>query len=741
MQGRSNHDARSPYIRPMRSILVLLSVAFAAVGSAAPVDVAAYALDTITHRLDNGFTILVSRDPGVQDAAVELWFRVGSADEAPGQHGYAHLFEHLFPPATEFLANPANRALLDRDRLDSNGATAAEYTRWVMRVPATSVELPIASFATRMAAAPESITQADLEKHQQTVLAEFRNGAGRSWDPAVTAQMRRALFGDQHPYGHAGLGTTTEVEGATLDAMRRWHERYFGASNAMLVVVGNVDADHVVARAKKHFGSMRNGSSFFVASVPVEPTPERREITIYAAGARPALELRWRAPGFADVTRHELLIARDLLRERLASIDGCTISGAEELEAKNAGEVAIRLQCAPGANVAGTALRELDAFLATTPDIEAARQERLAAFGDALSRLGWRPSRAQLLGEGLWLAGDPLIYLKHVEHVSKVSSGGVMQAARLWMKNPLVVHVRPALVEAGAPDRGAALTLPAPSVDVPGDVVDRIEHRVRVVSVVRRAPVVVARVVLRSGGGLTVTTTSSAFERGLRDALRDRKRGDFDLVVVGDVERDRIVALARTLPSSETAPPEEAGDPPRFVATPGAPQTRITAIAQFGPHVDEASVELAADLLRTRLNDRLRETERWVYSVDVRAEQRGEAETIVIEAPIRDDLAARAIPVVEEYLAGLASGTLTDVERARAQGAVLRRLTALSSASYDLAGALATIVRSGQSYERYTSAQLAIYEAITRGDLKLPKPSRVVWSVAGDPDRVDPALK
>ena len=730
----------------MRVHFFFLVAALALPGAAADLprdpELQRYQLDVTVRKLANGMTLLVSPDAHVRDVVVELWFRAGSADEAPGQHGWAHLFEHVFPPPAAFLSNPANRVLLDRDRLDSNGATAAEYTRWFMKVPATSVEFPIAYYASRMSTLAEAITQEDLAKHQQTVLAEFRNGAGKTWDPALTAQTRRALFGGNHSYGHAGLGTPMEVEASTVTDMRRWYERFFGAANAMLIVVGNVETESVAALAQKHFGSIRAGSSFPAVTASIAPLLERRAIDIHVADARPALELRWRAPGLTDVTRQDLLLAKEVLRARLATATGCVVSTPEELEAQGAGELALRLQCDDDADLARRVLGELDAFLVTTPDIEAARQERLATFADALSRLGWRPSRAQLLGEGFWLAGDALAYMRNVKRTNRVSSGEVMDSARDWMKNPLIVRVRPSLVDPNPPDRSASLAVPAPSIEVPRDVIDGFEHGVRLVTVRRAVPGVIVRIVSRGDGRVTGTTTTPiAVASGLRDALRDQKRGQFDLVVVGDVERERIVALLGALPSSEAAPGKAVGDPPKFIATPGAPQTRLTAIAQFGPHVDKASVELAADLLRVRLNDRLREKERWVYGVDVRAERRGDVESIVIETPIRHDLAARAIPVIEAYLDALAREALTEAESARARGAELRRLAALSSAPFDLAGALTNIVRSGDPYDAYTAAHLALYAAVGDGDLKLPKPLRVVWSVAGDPDHVDPSLK
>ena len=45
--------------------------------------------------LPNGLHVLVHEDHSVPIASVNLWYRVGSANEVLGRTGFAHLFEHL----------------------------------------------------------------------------------------------------------------------------------------------------------------------------------------------------------------------------------------------------------------------------------------------------------------------------------------------------------------------------------------------------------------------------------------------------------------------------------------------------------------------------------------------------------------------------------------------------------------------------------------------------------------------
>jgi hypothetical protein len=114
---------------------------------------------------------------------------------------------------------------------------------------------------------------------------------------------------------------------------------------------------------------------------------------VSAPEATPALDLYWRTPRWGDPARQDLAIAKELLRERLQQELGCEARDVEELEAAAGGMMSLRVRCGD----ATRALAILDGFLTSVPAIDAAREARLAIYGDALGRLGWRPSRAQLL--------------------------------------------------------------------------------------------------------------------------------------------------------------------------------------------------------------------------------------------------------------------------------------------------------------------------------------------------------
>ena len=68
--------------------LTLLGSALASFGQTFP-----YPVKTKT--LSNGLKIIAIEKRDIPMVNIQVWYRVGSKDEIPGQRGMAHLFEHM----------------------------------------------------------------------------------------------------------------------------------------------------------------------------------------------------------------------------------------------------------------------------------------------------------------------------------------------------------------------------------------------------------------------------------------------------------------------------------------------------------------------------------------------------------------------------------------------------------------------------------------------------------------------
>jgi len=82
---------------------------------------------------------------------------------------------------------------------------------------------------------PQNAFQRELNRMKVAVKA-------RQQSPAALASeaFNKAVFGD-HPYAHPGSGTKESLDSLTLDDVVQFYKQYYVASNATVVLVGNVE--------------------------------------------------------------------------------------------------------------------------------------------------------------------------------------------------------------------------------------------------------------------------------------------------------------------------------------------------------------------------------------------------------------------------------------------------------------------------------------------------------------------
>jgi len=113
--------------------------------------------------LPNGLELILVEDHRLPIVAVNIWYHVGPANEAPGLTGFAHLFEHMMFAATRHLPRgQADRLLEAAGATDSNGSTDYDRTNYYDTLPANQLELALWVHADRMGYLADVLDQAAL---------------------------------------------------------------------------------------------------------------------------------------------------------------------------------------------------------------------------------------------------------------------------------------------------------------------------------------------------------------------------------------------------------------------------------------------------------------------------------------------------------------------------------------------------------------------------------------------------
>ncbi|MGH7321065.1 MAG: M16 family metallopeptidase, partial [Candidatus Rokuibacteriota bacterium] len=188
--------------------------------------------------LENGLTVILAEHRAADVAAVQLWLRVGARDESDVGSGLSHFIEHLL-----FKGTPTRGpGIIDREVSglggEMNATTSQDFTYYHIVLAAPHVETALEVLADAVAHA--SFDPEEMERERRVVLEEIRrtrdNPNAYLW--RVLGRLRFA----GHPYGRPVLGTPATIQGATREQIVGYYRRHYVPANAVLVVVGNLDA-------------------------------------------------------------------------------------------------------------------------------------------------------------------------------------------------------------------------------------------------------------------------------------------------------------------------------------------------------------------------------------------------------------------------------------------------------------------------------------------------------------------
>lgn len=80
--------------------------------------------------------------------------------------------------------------------------------------------------------------------------------------------LREALYPDSHPYHYGTYGTEETIPNFSVDDLKAFHAQHYGPQGMILVVVGAVSADDVVAMVNDKFGDWQNPDQPEVIAAP-----------------------------------------------------------------------------------------------------------------------------------------------------------------------------------------------------------------------------------------------------------------------------------------------------------------------------------------------------------------------------------------------------------------------------------------------------------------------------------------
>ncbi|MEL7709262.1 pitrilysin family protein [Citromicrobium bathyomarinum] len=404
--------------------------------------------------LDNGLRVIAIPDDGTATVTTSLWYEVGSKHDPEGRSGFAHLFEHILSRKTENMPYNMIYGLTADVGGTRNASTGADRTNYYETVPAEYLETMLWTHRERMF--KPVIDQEVFDSERGVVKEELRQ---RALAPPYGRLQRFVIAENAYdvlPQRRPGIGSIEELDSATLDDARAFHQAFYGPDTATLIVAGNFDMANLRALVDEYFGDIPRRAD------PVDLTitarePERTEPRSFVATAPnvplPVAGSIWKAPGSgsADSAALDVLTAimargqSSRLYDALVRTGKAVDSAMFYSESEEGGYVASFAVTNPTADA-----DEVDALLKA--ELEKIRTQPVSAaelaeakselFADSLRRRETARGRAFELGEALVSTGNPRAADDRLAAIAAVTPEDVQRAAAKWLASNARVDMR-----------------------------------------------------------------------------------------------------------------------------------------------------------------------------------------------------------------------------------------------------------------------------------------------------------
>ncbi len=428
----------------------------------------------IPHRqlqLDNGLNVILHHDDRLPQVVVNVWVQVGSADEAPGRSGFAHLFEHLMFMGTARVPEGEFDSRMEGAGGWNNAWTSEDATDYYDVGPSNLTQTLLWMEADRFSGLAAAMTTEKLDLQRDVVRNERRQGHEDEPYGELWLVIPGAMYPAGHPYSRPVIGSHEDLQAATVEDVVAFFGQWYVPSNASLVVAGDFDEVQIEADVRRLFGPL-----------PARPAPERLAPPVPDLPITPLVELTdevqvpmstllWHTPAvFADGDAALDFVASIAAGGRSSRLYQRLVHEEATALTVDAGQLSQRLS-----SVFLVQLMPTEA--GTLEDLEAAVSEelaRLAADGPtdeelertrnqievmALRDLESLQGRASQLNHYWALIGDPGGLEKDLERYRSVTAGDVKAAAALLSdERRAVVRIRPesAPEDASAPESASA---------------------------------------------------------------------------------------------------------------------------------------------------------------------------------------------------------------------------------------------------------------------------------------------
>jgi zinc protease len=398
--------------------------------------------------LKNGLRVILHEDHSTPIVAIELWYNGGGKFDPPGKSGLAHMFEHMLDEGTLNMPNGEYKRAIQSVGGYYNAATSSDWVRYWSQLPSNNLEMGLWLEAERMANLSPTLDSIRFERERDAVRNENRL---RIQAVAVNSgfdAVAGVLFAGA-AYGVPLIGVPAELDGATVEDLRRFYDTYYVPNNAVLVIVGDFRTAEARRMVEKHFSPIPRGKPI---AMPVTTKPfhgEQRVVMEHPQNVR-QLWTVWRGASSGSPDRPAVVALSSIITERLRQVlvnerRLATVMNPftnNNFDLYDSGVFQIAATPAPTASA--TQIEQvIDSVVASIKRDGVTATEVKRAIGsyriDVLESMQADSAKAEKIADATLNTGKPLGYYDLLGRAQRLTPADVRAAARKYLTGDRVV--------------------------------------------------------------------------------------------------------------------------------------------------------------------------------------------------------------------------------------------------------------------------------------------------------------
>lgn len=217
---------------------------------------------------DNGLTLFIVPDSYTRLIQFDVRQQVGSREDPKGKSGLAHFVEHLmFQLPSGEPGSPKLMSDIQQHALSFNAYTSSDQTHYMHTGLSDELETYMKYTAKRLAFDCDTVADESFLREREVVRNEHR-WRRQGVDAFVRDEVLALVFPEGHPYRRKSMGEDPEIASITREDACGFIDTYYTASQASVVVTGDVDPDEVLALAEQ-----------YLEPLPKKPVAARAEVS------------------------------------------------------------------------------------------------------------------------------------------------------------------------------------------------------------------------------------------------------------------------------------------------------------------------------------------------------------------------------------------------------------------------------------------------------------------------------